>query len=83
MALSTPTQPTVNGNPFRHLPALAGKILAAEVSKLRATDAVLTRAMAIYHLAMVLANETLILHASQTTWLLYFGPPGPCPDPSA
>jgi len=22
---------------------------------------------------MVLANETLILHASQTTWLLYFG----------
>lgn len=41
--------------------------------EMRATDAVLTRAMAIYHLAMVLANETLILHASQTTWLLYFG----------
>lgn len=41
MALSTPSQPAVNGNPFRHLPALAGKIMGAEASKLRATDAVL------------------------------------------
>lgn len=41
--------------------------------EMRPTDAVMTRAMAVYHLAMVLANETLIHHASQTTWLLYFG----------
>lgn len=39
----------------------------------RASDGTMTRAFAIYNLAMVLANETLILHASQTTWLLYFG----------
>lgn len=42
-------------------------------SEMRATDAMMTRAMAVYNLAMVLANETLIHHASQTTWLLYFG----------
>ncbi|MDZ4392155.1 hypothetical protein [Cypionkella sp.] len=41
--------------------------------EMRGTDAVLTRVMVIYNLAMVLANEALIHHASQTTWLLYFG----------
>lgn len=41
--------------------------------EMRATDAMMTRAMAVYHLAMVLANEVLIHHANQTTWLLYFG----------
>ncbi|OYU40734.1 MAG: hypothetical protein CFE33_01170 [Pseudorhodobacter sp. PARRP1] len=41
--------------------------------EMRGTDAVMTRVMVIYNLAMVLANETLIHHASQTTWLLYFG----------
>jgi intracellular septation protein A len=41
--------------------------------QMRSADATLTRVMAIYHLAMVLLNETLIQHASQTTWLLYFG----------
>ena len=41
--------------------------------EMRGTDAVMTRVMVIYNLAMVLANEALIQHASQTTWLLYFG----------
>jgi hypothetical protein len=40
---------------------------------MRAADFTLTRVMAIYHLSMVLMNETMIIHASQTTWLLYFG----------
>lgn len=40
---------------------------------MRSTDGTLTRALAVYNLAMVLANETLIASASQTTWLLYFG----------
>lgn len=40
---------------------------------MRSTDAMMTRAFAVYNLAMVLANETLIQHASQNTWLLYFG----------
>lgn len=41
--------------------------------KMRPADATLTRVMAIYYLSMVLLNESLIQHASQTTWLLYFG----------
>ncbi|GLS88880.1 hypothetical protein GCM10010873_38540 [Cypionkella aquatica] len=41
--------------------------------EMRGTDAVMTRVMVIYNLGMVLANETLIHHASETTWLLYFG----------
>jgi len=41
--------------------------------EMRGTDAVMTRVMVIYNLGMVLANEALIHHASQTTWLLYFG----------
>jgi hypothetical protein len=41
--------------------------------QMRAADFTLTRVMAIYHLSMVLMNETMIIHASQTTWLLYFG----------
>ena len=40
---------------------------------MRSTDGMMTRAFAVYNLAMVLANETLIQNASQTTWLLYFG----------
>lgn len=40
---------------------------------MRRTDGTLTRALAVYNLAMVLANETLIASASQSTWLLYFG----------
>ena len=40
---------------------------------MRPADATMTRVMAIYNLSMVLLNETLIQHASQTTWLLYFG----------
>lgn len=40
---------------------------------MRATDATMTRAMAVYNLAMVLVNETVIHQASQTTWLMYFG----------
>ncbi len=41
--------------------------------EMRGCEAVLTRVMAIFHLSMVLANETLVHNASQTTWLLYFG----------
>ena len=33
----------------------------------------MTRVMAVYNLAMVLLNETVVQTASQTTWLLYFG----------
>jgi hypothetical protein len=40
---------------------------------MRRTDATMTRAMAVYNLAMVLVNETVIHQASQTTWLMYFG----------
>ncbi len=40
---------------------------------MRPTDAMMTRALAVYNLAMVLANETLIQNATQSTWLLYFG----------
>lgn len=40
---------------------------------MRATDATMTRAMAVYNLAMVLVNETVIHQTSQTTWLMYFG----------
>ena len=41
--------------------------------QMRAGDATMTRVMAIYNLAMVLLNETVVQMASQTTWLLYFG----------
>ena len=41
--------------------------------QMRAGDAVMTRVMAVYNLAMVLLNETIVQTASQTTWLLYFG----------
>ena len=40
--------------------------------QMRAGDAVMTRVMAVYNLAMVLLNETVMQAASQTTWLLYF-----------
>lgn len=40
---------------------------------MRAGDATMTRVMAVYNLAMVLLNETVVQTASQTTWLLYFG----------
>lgn len=40
---------------------------------MRPADATLTRVMAIFNLAMVLLNETLITHTSQNAWLLYFG----------
>ena len=42
-------------------------------AKMRSADAVLTRVLAVYNLAMVLLNETIVQTASQTTWLLYFG----------
>lgn len=41
--------------------------------QMRAGDATMTRVMAVYNLAMVLLNETVMQTASQTTWLLYFG----------
>lgn len=41
--------------------------------EMRPTDAMMTRVMAVYNLAMVLVNEAVIHEASQTTWLLYFG----------
>ena len=41
--------------------------------RMRAADATMARVMAIYNLSMVLMNETVIQHASQTTWLVYFG----------
>ena len=41
--------------------------------EMRGCEAVLTRVMAVFHLSLVLANETLVHNASQTTWLLYFG----------
>ena len=41
--------------------------------RMRASDATMTRVMAVYNLAMVLLNETVVQTASQTTWLLYFG----------
>lgn len=41
--------------------------------QMRAGDGVMTRVLAVYNLAMVLLNETVVQTASQTTWLLYFG----------
>lgn len=41
--------------------------------EMRAGDATMTRVMAVFNLAMVLMNETVVQEASQTTWLLYFG----------
>lgn len=41
--------------------------------QMRAGDATMTRVMAVYNLAMVLLNETVVQSTSQTTWLLYFG----------
>lgn len=41
--------------------------------QMRAGAAMLTRVLAVYNLAMVLLNETIVQTATQTTWLLYFG----------
>ncbi len=41
--------------------------------QMRAADGTMARVMAISNLSMVLLNETLIQHASETMWLLYFG----------
>ena len=39
----------------------------------RGTDALMTRVMAIYQMALLLLNETMIANASLTVWLVYFG----------
>ncbi len=39
----------------------------------RGTDPMMTRVMAIYQMALLLLNETLIANASLTVWLIYFG----------
>ena len=39
----------------------------------RGADALLTRVMAIYQMALLLLNETMIANASLTVWLVYFG----------
>lgn len=36
-------------------------------------DALMTRVMAIYHMALLLLNETMIANTSLTVWLVYFG----------
>ena len=36
-------------------------------------DPLMTRAMAIYHMTLLLLNETLIAQTSLTVWLVYFG----------
>lgn len=37
------------------------------------TEALMTRVMAIYHMALLLLNETMIAQTSLTVWLVYFG----------
>lgn len=39
----------------------------------RGADAMLTRVMAIYQMALLLLNETMIAQSSLTIWLVYFG----------
>ncbi len=39
----------------------------------RGAEALLTRAMAIFQMALLLLNETMIANASLTVWLVYFG----------
>ena len=39
----------------------------------RGADALLTRVMAIYQMALLLLNETMIAQSSLTVWLVYFG----------
>ena len=41
--------------------------------RVRGTDALMTRVMAIYQMALLLLNETMIANASLTVWLVYFG----------
>ena len=39
----------------------------------RGADALMTRVMAIFHMALLLLNETVIATSSLTVWLVYFG----------
>ena len=39
----------------------------------RGADAMMTRVMAIYQMALLLLNETMIAQSSLTVWLVYFG----------
>ena len=39
----------------------------------RGADALMTRVMAIYQMALLLLNETMIAQSSLTVWLVYFG----------
>ena len=39
----------------------------------RGADGLMTRVMAIFHMAMLLLNETMIAQSSLTVWLVYFG----------
>lgn len=39
----------------------------------RGADALMTRVMAIFQMALLLLNETMIAQASLTVWLVYFG----------
>ena len=39
----------------------------------RGADGLMTRVMAIFHMAMLLLNETMIAQGSLTVWLVYFG----------
>ena len=39
----------------------------------RGADGLMTRGMAIFHMALLLLNETMIAQSSLTVWLVYFG----------
>ncbi len=39
----------------------------------RGADALMTRVMAIFQMALLLLNETMIAQSSLTVWLVYFG----------
>jgi hypothetical protein len=39
----------------------------------RGADGLMTRVMAIFHMALLLLNETMIAQSSLTVWLVYFG----------
>jgi len=39
----------------------------------RGADGLMTRMMAIFHMALLLLNETMIAQSSLTVWLVYFG----------
>ena len=41
--------------------------------RVRGADALMTQVMAIFHMALLLLNETVIATSSLTVWLVYFG----------